>query len=95
MSFNAAERRKERRVRLRIPALLRWLDGEGIEITEEMFTTSISDSGAGFETLRMPPVGGNIKVIFNPHSLRGSSSATVKWAVERAHGFEIGVSFND
>jgi hypothetical protein len=93
MSTNIEEQRKEKRIRIKFPASLYWLDQSGREITDEAFTTTISNSGASLMTKYRPPVGKRVKVTLDMGGLSGSSLAEVKWTERTAEGFKIGVSF--
>jgi hypothetical protein len=96
MFSNAAERRRERRIMLRLPAILRWVDEDKREITEETFTASISNNGASFEISNKPPrAGESIEVTLDVYNQRGSSSAVVRWVEKSGYGFGLGVCFID
>jgi hypothetical protein len=93
MPFGFEERRKEPRVNIHFPALLHWCNEKGKELTEETYTTSISNSGASLATRQRPAVGKRIQVMLDIEGQRGSSAAEVKWVAIAAEGFEVGVSF--
>jgi hypothetical protein len=93
MSTNIEEQRKEKRIHINFPASLYWLDHSGREITDEAFTTTLSNSGASLVTNYRPPVGKRVKVTLDMGGLFGSSIAEVKWTESTAEGFRIGVSF--
>lgn len=93
MSTNIEEQRKEKRIHIKFPASLYWLDQSGREITDEAFTTTISNSGASLMTKNRPPVGKRVKITLEMGGLSGSSLAEVRWTERTTEGFRIGVSF--
>jgi hypothetical protein len=93
MSIHTNERRKENRVRITFPAQLSWNDESELEIIEEAFTVTVSNSGASLLTKLAPTVGKIIRVSLNIEGLFGSSFAEVRWAEASMDGFRIGVLF--
>jgi hypothetical protein len=93
MSFNLNGKRREKRLPIRFPASICWLDDSGQEITAETFTINVSDSGLGLMTKQSPSVGSRVKVTLDVEGLLGTSIAEVKWTKSTAGGFRVGVSF--
>jgi hypothetical protein len=93
MFFSMNERRKEPRVIIRFSARLCWRNQNGGYITEETYTTSVSNSGARLVTNQRPSVGEIIQITLDIEGQRGSSVAEVKWADFVAEAFEVGICF--
>jgi hypothetical protein len=78
------ERRKERRVDLRVPLRLRTADGMEEEVTSE----DISKSGLGFSSSRTYPISSTIQVTVQPHGTHGPQTLTA--AIVRSAPLEGG-----
>jgi hypothetical protein len=93
MSFNIGDQRKEKRIQVKFPASISWLDHSGQEINDETFTLDVSNSGMSLITRQRPAVGNKVTITLDTGGILGSSIAEVKWTRRTVEGFRIGLSF--